>query len=199
MAFATTSQLLPPQALAVSPEMHSSPRARRVGRITSHLIPRENRERCAAELRRVEQYRTLQALRNARKLLEKARRLIRSRSKALRASNKKQNLPECPSASDLHTITRSLEGLDLEDNQSISQEDLGDPAATTTVPVDDQDIIKITEGIEGLVLDDNQNINQEVPKAPTAIITAPAGDRKFILRVVFGNGRLSSEIRRGGQ
>ncbi|KAF8456603.1 hypothetical protein BGX38DRAFT_39795 [Terfezia claveryi] len=199
MAFATTSQQLPPQVLALFPEMHPSQRTRRVRRITPHLIPRENRERRAAALRRVEQYRTLRALRNARKLLEKARRLIRSRSKALRASNKQQNLPESPSANDLYTITRSLEGLGLEDNWSISQEVPEVPAATMTAPVDDQDILKITEGIEALVLDDNRNLNQEIPEAPTAIFTAPVGDRKFILKVDFGSGRLSCEIRRGGQ
>jgi len=204
MAFATRPQLSTPQSLALFPEMdpnqrahlpemNPNRRARRARRITLHLSPRTDRERHAA---RVESYRKIRVLRDARKLLEKARRLIRSRSKAQGELDNKQTEPEPLIVNDLHTITRSMEGLDLEGNRNIEQVPEA-PAATITAPVDDRSIIlKITRSIEGLDLEDN---SQEVPGAPAATITAPADDRKIILTVDFGGGRLSSEIRSAGQ
>ena len=120
------------------------------------------RERYAVGLRRVEHCRKLQALKGARKLLRKARRLIKSHTKTLKVPKNKQKESGSPFVDDLFSITASIKDLDLEDNLGMSQ---------------------------------------EVPEVPTETVTDPADDQnlKIILKVNFGNGRLSSEIRRGGQ
>ncbi|KAF8428534.1 hypothetical protein EV426DRAFT_571170 [Tirmania nivea] len=199
MALDSRPQLLASQTLSLLPGMDPYQRARRIGRITLHLSPRDNRERYAVGLRRVKQYRKIRALKNARKLLEKARRLIKSRTDALEVMKNKEKEPESPFANDLLSITRNIESLDLEDNRTINQV-REVPAATITAPAEDRKtILNITKSIDGLNLEDNQETYQEVPEVGNITITAPADDRKIILKVDFGNGCLSSEIRGGQQ